>query len=55
MDALSNLSLRFNSYRNPSDVIKIYNFCKSVKTFEIEVKVDGDYVQYVEEMIGHLK
>ena len=55
MEVLSYLSLGFNSYRDPSDVIRIQNYCKSLQIFVFDMIFDGDYAQYIEEMIGQMK
>ncbi len=55
MKNLSNLLLFFNSYYDPKNFSRIYYYCKSLRTIQIDVKVDNDYVQYFEEMIGHMK
>jgi hypothetical protein len=55
MENLSNLYLAFDSYYDPKNFSRIYNYCKSLHTIQIDIKAYRGYVRYFEEIIGQMK
>jgi hypothetical protein len=55
MENLSNLYLVFNTLNYPFIISRIYNYCQSLHTLQIDLIGFTNYAQFFENMIGHIK
>lgn len=55
MENLSNLYLVFNTLYYPLIFSRIYNYCKSLHTLQIDLIGCSNYAQFFEDMIEHMK